>query len=115
MRISDWSSDVCSSDLALELAGAASPSLDAAAAELRAADAGRQIAGLRPNPSLAIDAANVAGSGPSTALGGAEGNAPTELPHDLGGTRSPRIDVADATARTTGTPDRPEKRRVGKK
>src|SRR3546814_11144223 len=41
---------------ALELAGAASPSLDAAAAELRAAEAGRQIAGLRPNPSLAIDA-----------------------------------------------------------
>src|SRR3546814_4799482 len=55
---------------------------------------------LRPNPSLAIDAENVAGSGPYRALGGAEVTATIELPIELGGKRSAR--------------NRSEERRVGK-
>src|SRR3546814_9067708 len=81
---------------ALELAGAASPSLDAAAAELRAAEAGRQIAGLRPHPSLAIDAENVAGSGPYRALGGAEVTATIELPIEQIGRAHVRTPIPNA-------------------
>lgn len=48
---------------ALELAGAASPSLEAASADIQAAEAGRRVAGLRPNPSITVEAENVTGSG----------------------------------------------------
>ncbi len=84
---------------ALELAGAASPSLDAAAAELRAAEAGRHIAGQRPNPTLAIDAENVAGSGPYRAFDSVEITTAIAWPIELGGKRSARIGLADAQTR----------------
>ena len=84
---------------ALELAGASSPALDAAAAQLRGAEAGRDVAGLRPNPTLTIDAENVAGSGPYRAFDGAEVTAAIEWPIELGGKRSARIGVAEAETR----------------
>src|SRR3546814_6644356 len=90
MRISDWSSDVCSSDLfsvALLCAAATAAPVSAQtptvitsltdalrigednAARLRAADAGLagaggalMQAGVRPNPELFVDAENFAGS-----------------------------------------------------
>ena len=47
-------------DRALELAGATSPTLDAAEADIQAAAAARTVAGLRPNPSVTVEAENVA-------------------------------------------------------
>jgi len=81
---------------ALALAGAASPSLDVAAADLRAAEAGRQVAALRPNPSLTVDAENVAGSGPYRGVDSLETTTSLALPIELGGKRAARIAVADA-------------------
>ncbi len=81
---------------ALELAGAVSPSLDAASADLRAAEAGRRVAGLRPNPSVTVEAENVAGSGPYRGVDSLETTAALTLPIELGGKRSARIAVADA-------------------
>src|SRR3546814_2351785 len=108
MRISDWSSDVCSSDLsftvdrALELAGVVPPSLEAATADIRAAEAGRRVAGLRPNPSVMVEAENVAGSGPYRGTQSLEATTSLTLPIALGGKRSARIAVADhRTARAT--------------
>ncbi len=45
---------------ALDRAGASSPFQDAAAAGIRAAEAQRRVAGLRPNPSIVGEAENVA-------------------------------------------------------
>src|SRR3546814_4458773 len=90
MRISDWSSDVCSSDLVV------SPSPEAATADIRAAEAGRRVAGLRPNPSVMVEAENVAGSGPYRGTQSLEATTSLTLPIELGGKRSARIAVADA-------------------
>lgn len=49
---------------ALSQAGAASPSNDVASAGVRAAEAYRTIAGLRPNPELSVETENVTGTGP---------------------------------------------------
>ncbi|WP_380879222.1 metal transporter [Sphingomonas sp. DBB INV C78] len=87
---------------ALELAGAVSPSLEAASAEVRANQAGRQIAGLRPNPSVTVETENVAGTGPYRGTDAAETTASLTLPIELGGKRSARIAVAKArTGRAT--------------
>src|SRR3546814_13890086 len=51
-------------DRALELAGVVSPSLEAATADIRSAEPGRRVAGLRPTPSVMVNAANFARSGP---------------------------------------------------
>lgn len=81
---------------ALALAGAASPYRDAASADLRAADAGRTMAGLRPNPSITVDAENVAGTGAYRGARNMETTTSFALPIELGGKRSARIGVADA-------------------
>jgi cobalt-zinc-cadmium efflux system outer membrane protein len=83
-------------DRALALAGASAPTIDAATAAIRSADAGRQIAGLRPNPSIVTQTENVAGSGQYRGARSAETTAGLELPIELGGKRSARIAVADA-------------------
>ena len=83
-------------DQALELAGAVSPSLEAASADVRAAEAGRRVAGLRPNPSVTIEAENVAGSGPYRGIDSVEATTSLTLPIELGGKRSARIAVANA-------------------
>lgn len=81
---------------ALELAGASAPSIEAASAGIRSADAARSVAGLRPNPSIVAQTENVAGSGQYRGLRSAETTAGVELPIELGGKRSARIAVADA-------------------
>jgi len=84
---------------ALSMAGATSPSLDAAEADLRAAAAARTVAGLRPNPEITVDAENVAGSGIYQGTQRLETTTSLVLPIELGGKRSARIGVADARSR----------------
>ena len=87
-------------DRALELAGATAPLIEAATAGVRAADAQRRAAGLRPNPSVNVEAENVIGTGPYSGLSSAETTVGMSLPLELGGKRSARIGVAEAqTAR----------------
>ena len=81
---------------ALALAGETAPSLEAATAGVRAAVAGRTVAGYRPNPSIVAETENVAGSGQYRGLRSAETTAGLSLPIELGGKRSARIAVADA-------------------
>ncbi len=83
-------------DQALSLAGATAPSLEAATAGVRAAEAGRTVAGYRPNPSIVAETENIAGSGRYRGLRSAETTAGLALPIELGGKRSARIAVADA-------------------
>ncbi|MBD8698495.1 MULTISPECIES: TolC family protein [unclassified Sphingomonas] len=83
-------------DQALSLAGATAPSLEAATAGVRAAEAGRTVAGYRPNPSIVAETENIAGSGQYRGLRSAETTAGLALPIELGGKRSARIAVADA-------------------
>lgn len=81
---------------ALRQAGAASPSTDVAAAGVRAADANRAVAGLRPNPEISVETENVTGTGPYRGFNQAETTVGFALPIELGGKRSARIAVADA-------------------
>lgn len=81
---------------ALALAGVASPSLEAASADMRAAEAGRRVAALRPNPTVTVDAENVAGTGTYRGGHSMETTTAVALPIELGGKRSARIGVADA-------------------
>ena len=81
---------------ALERAGASSPFQDAAAAGIRAAEAQRRVAGLRPNPSIIGEAENVAGTGIYQGLRSSETTVGLALPLELGGKRSARIAVAGA-------------------
>jgi outer membrane protein, heavy metal efflux system len=90
------SEPVLSVDRALELAGVHSPALETASADIRAAEAGRQIAGLRPNPTVTVEAENVAGSGLYRGTQSVEATTSFALPLELGGKRSGRIAVADA-------------------
>ena len=83
-------------DHALALAGATSPSLDAAEANVRAAEAARTVAGLRPNPQISVQAENLVGSGPYRRADRLETTTSFALPIELGGKRSARIGVADA-------------------
>ncbi len=81
---------------ALAAARAHAPGIDAAQAGIRATDAARTVAGLRPNPSFEAQSENVAGTGAYRGLSGAETTVGVALPIELGGKRSARIAVADA-------------------
>ncbi|ETI65154.1 transporter [Sphingobium sp. C100] len=81
---------------ALVLGGAGSPSLEAGAAGVQAATAGRAVASLRPNPEIVVETENVAGSGEYRGFRSAETTAGLALPIELGGKRSARVAVADA-------------------
>lgn len=83
-------------DRALALADATAPSVDAASAGVRAAEAARTVAGYRPNPTIVAETENVAGSGQYRGLRSAETTAGLALPIELGGKRSARIAVAEA-------------------
>jgi cobalt-zinc-cadmium efflux system outer membrane protein len=85
-------------DRALALAGATAPAVDAASAGVRAAEAGRTVAGYRPNPTIVAETENIAGSGQYRGLRSAETTAGLALPIELGGKRSARIAFADATS-----------------
>src|SRR3546814_11631596 len=71
-------------------------------ADIAAAEAGRTIAGLRPNPTVSTEVENIAGTGLYRGLRGAETTVGVSIPIELGGKRSARIAVADA--RTTRAP-----------
>lgn len=81
---------------ALDRAGASSPFQDVATAGIRAAEAQRRVAGLRPNPSIVGEAENVAGTGIYQGLRSSETTLGLALPLELGGKRSARIAVAEA-------------------
>jgi cobalt-zinc-cadmium efflux system outer membrane protein len=81
---------------ALTLAGATAPTLQAATAGVRAAEAGRTVAGYRPNPTIVAETENVAGSGQYRGVRSAETTAGLAFPIELGGKRSARIAVANA-------------------
>ncbi len=83
-------------DEALARAGVSSPSNEAANAGLSAAEAGRAVAGLRPNPSVSAATENVVGSGPYRGFDQAETTVSFSLPVELGGKRNARIGVAEA-------------------
>ncbi|ARR57808.1 TolC family protein (plasmid) [Novosphingobium sp. BL-8A] len=83
-------------DQALELAGAASPNMQAAEAGIRAVSAGRDVAGLRPNPTLNGDIENVGGSRAYNDIEAPKQTISVGVPIELGGKRSARIGVADA-------------------
>jgi len=81
---------------ALALGGAVSPSLEAGAAGVQAATAGRAVASLRPTPEVGVETETVAGSGEYRGFRSAETTAGLALPIELGGKRSARVAVADA-------------------
>lgn len=83
-------------DQALAAAASSAPGLDAAAADLRAAQAGRTVAGLRPNPQVQVQVENIGGTGQFRGTQSAETTTGFALPIELGGKRSARIAVADA-------------------
>lgn len=81
---------------ALEWSGATSPTLETAAAGVRAADAARTVAGLRPNPTASVEVENVAGTGQYRGFASSETTVAMALPIELGGKRSARVAVAKA-------------------
>ena len=83
-------------DQAVAAAGGSAPAADAARADIAAAEAGRTIAGLRPNPTVTTEVENIAGTGPYGGFRGAETTVGFSIPIELGGKRSARIAVADA-------------------
>lgn len=81
---------------ALARAGASSPFQDAASAGVRAAEAQRRVAALRPNPSIIAEAENVAGTGIYRGLRSSETTIGVALPLERGGKRGARIALAEA-------------------
>ncbi|ATY31133.1 TolC family protein [Sphingomonas psychrotolerans] len=72
--------------------------MDAASAGVRAADAQRRAAALRPNPSINVEAENVIGNGAYSGLSSAETTVGMSLPLELGGKGAARVRVAEAQA-----------------
>ncbi len=83
-------------DQAIELATSAAPGLEAASAGIRAAEAQRRVAGLRPNPSVAVETENILGSGQFNGVASAETTAGLSMPLELGGKRRARMGLAEA-------------------
>jgi cobalt-zinc-cadmium efflux system outer membrane protein len=81
---------------ALARAGASSPFQDVASAGVRAAEAQRRVAGLRPNPSIVAESENVAGTGIYQGLRSSETTVGLALPLERGGKRGARIALAEA-------------------
>ncbi|MDO6414602.1 TolC family protein [Sphingomonas sp. BIUV-7] len=83
-------------DGALMAAGAASPAIAAARSGVKAAQAQRSVAGVRPNPSLDMMAENVAGTGIYNGLRSTETTLGLSIPLELGNKRGARVAVANA-------------------
>lgn len=81
---------------ALEFADATAPTVEAADAGVRAAEAQRRVAGLRPNPSFVSEIENFAGSGIYQGTQSVEATLGISLPIELGGKRAARMGVAAA-------------------
>jgi outer membrane protein, heavy metal efflux system len=73
----------------------AAPLLKANEAEIAAARAGRAQAGVRPNPSVTVEAENFVGTGPYNVLGQAEISGIYSQPIERGGKRDARIGLAE--------------------
>ncbi|NIJ35141.1 TolC family protein [Sphingomonas oligoaromativorans] len=84
---------------AIQLARSAAPTMDAASAGVRAASAARDVAGLRPNPTISTDIENVGGSRAYNLVEAPKQTVSVGVPVELGGKRSARIAVADAQGR----------------
>lgn len=82
-------------DQAIAKAVEAAPLLKADDAAVAAARAGRVQAGVRPNPSVTVDAENFVGTGPYNVLGQAEITATYNQPIERGGKRAARVALAD--------------------
>jgi cobalt-zinc-cadmium efflux system outer membrane protein len=81
---------------ALAAASGTSPTQQAADAGLRAAEVGRRVAALRPNPTIGADIENVGGSRAYDTIEAPKQTVTVALPVELGGKRSARIAVANA-------------------
>ncbi len=81
---------------AIDRADAASPTPEAADAAIRAAQADRRAAGLRPNPSIVAESENIGGTGVYRGVRSAETTVGLSLPLELGGRRGARVALADA-------------------
>lgn len=88
--------DVTTLDEVLAQAGASSPTVEASGAGVRAAELGRDVAGLRPNPSISVEVENVVGTGPYRGIGESETTIGFAMPLELGGKRGARVGVASA-------------------
>ncbi|MBE1526685.1 cobalt-zinc-cadmium efflux system outer membrane protein [Sphingopyxis sp. OAS728] len=91
--------DILTLDEALADAGVATPLTQAAQAGVWAAEAGRTVAGLRPNPSVSVDTENALGTGPYRGFDESDTTIAFAMPVELGGKRSARVAVADAKVR----------------
>ena len=78
------------------------PALQGADAAVRAAEANVQLSGLRPNPTLSVEAENVMGSGRYTGFGGGEKTVSFSIPLELCGKRQARVGVARAESIAAG-------------
>jgi cobalt-zinc-cadmium efflux system outer membrane protein len=78
-------------DDAIALATGSAPAAEAATAEVDSAEAGRRVAGLRPNPALLVEVENFVGTGPYSGVNGADVTASLAIPLELGGKRRARI------------------------
>lgn len=83
-------------DDAVTAAGGSAPAVEAAQAGVDAARASRDVAGLRPNPSVQAQVENIIGSGTYRRFDRAESTVNVAVPLELGGKRAARIAVADA-------------------
>ena len=83
-------------EAAIEQARRTNPSAAAANAGIDAASAARRVAGLRPNPTVAVDVENVGGSRAFDIVEAPKQTVSLAYPLELGGKRSARIGVADA-------------------
>ncbi|MBB3880924.1 TolC family protein [Sphingomonas pseudosanguinis] len=83
-------------DQAVAAAGGSAPASEAATAAVQAAQAGRTVAGLRPNPVVQGQIENIIGSGPYRGLRSAESTVGFAVPIELGGKRGARVAVANA-------------------
>lgn len=93
---------------AVARAVSASPELQASEAGVSAARAGRVQAGLKPNPTLSVEAENIAGTGDYSVFEQPELTVTYEQPIERGGKRAARIavaslgiELAEAQARVT--------------
>jgi len=91
--------DLLTLDTALVEASRRSPLPLVAEAGVRSAEAARDVAALRPNPSIGIDTENALGTGPYRGLDGSDTTIAFALPVELGGKRSARVAVAHSRVR----------------
>lgn len=99
-------SDALTLSAAVSKAQANAPQLQRADAMLRAADANVRLSGLRPNPTLSVEADNVMGSGRYAGFGGGEKTVSLSVPLELGGKREARVRVAQAERAAAGVGSR---------